>query len=82
MLALDVASEQLLTVLRTVEAVPLQGLALLERPSLLTSANREAVRDAVVELIGYTNRCAQAITNLRDLPPTPLTRLITVEWML
>lgn len=62
--------------------VELKGLALVENPSVLSSANREDVRDAVVELIAYTNRCAKAIENLRDLPPIPLMSIITVEWML
>ena len=81
MLPLDFAPGQLLSVLRSVAAVPLQGLALMERPSLLTPVHRDRVREAVVELIAYTNRCTQAVERLRDVPPTPLA-VITVEWML
>ncbi len=78
---LDFAPGQLLSVLGSVAAVPLQGLALMERPSLLTPVHRDLVREAVVELIAYTNRCTQAVERLRDVPPTPLA-VITVEWML
>ena len=72
----------LLDCLETTPVVSLQGLTLIEQPSLLTTAHRDTVRDAVVELIAYTNRCAQAIERLRDLPPRPLTCIVTVEWML
>ncbi len=72
----------LLACLETTPPISLKGLALIEHPSSLSSANREDVRDAVVELIAYTNRCAKAIENLRDLPPIPFTHIITVEWML
>lgn len=81
MLTLDFAPGQLLSVLGSVVAVPLQGLALMERPSLLTPVHRDCVREAVVELIAYTHRCTQAIESLCDVPPTPLA-VITVEWML
>ena len=77
-----IASGQLLSVLGSVAAVPLQGLALMEHPSLLTPVHRDRVREAVIELIAYTNRCTQAVERLRDVPPTPLMTVITVEWML
>lgn len=77
-----IAPGQLLSVLGSVTAVPLQGLALIERPSLLTPVHRDRVREAVIELIAYTNRCTQAVERLRDVPPTPLMTVITVEWML
>ena len=80
MLTLDFDAQKLSGILGSVEAVALQGLTLIERPSLL--ADREAVRVAVVELIAYTNSCAQAIDRLRDLPPVPLTTFVSVEWML
>jgi hypothetical protein len=72
--------ESLQACLADLPPVPLKGLALMERPSLL--ADRETVRTAVVELIAYTNGCAQAIDRLRDLPPVPLTTFVSVEWML
>ena len=80
MLTLDFDAQKLSDVLGSVEAVALQGLALMECPSPL--ADREAVRVAVIELIAYTNGCAQAIDRLRDLPPVPLTTFVSVEWML
>jgi len=80
MLTLDFDAQKLSDILGSVEAVALQGLALIECPSLL--ADREAVRVAVVELIAYTNGCAQAMDRLRDLPPVPLTTFVSVEWML
>lgn len=72
--------ESLWTCLADLSPVTLKGLALMERPSLLSDC--DTVREAVVELIAYTNCCAQAIERLRDLSPTPLTHIITVEWML
>jgi len=80
MLILDFEARKLSGILGSVEAVALQGLALIERPSRL--ADREAVRASVIELIAYTNGCAQAIDRLRNLPPVPLTTFVSVEWML
>jgi hypothetical protein len=71
---------QLMSVLRGIEAVPLQGLALIECPSLL--ADRAVVRDAVLELIAYTGNCSRAALRLADVPPVPLTTFVPVEWAL
>jgi hypothetical protein len=40
------------------------------------------LRDAVLELITYTDACARAIHRLRDVPPVPLTAFPIVEWTL
>jgi len=82
MLTLDFDAQKLSGILGSVEAVALQGLVLIERPSLLTPVHRDLVRAAVVELIAYTRCCTQAIERLRDVPPIPLMAVITVEWML
>jgi hypothetical protein len=58
--------------------VELKGLALMQQPH----PERAALREAVTELIAYTNACQQAADRLRDVPPVPLTAFTLAEWAL
>jgi hypothetical protein len=60
--------------------VQLQGLALIAAPVGL--ADREAVRDAMLELITYTQQCQRAARRLQSVPPIPLTAFGIPEWCL
>jgi hypothetical protein len=76
-------------ILAALEPVQLKGLELLQSEQrafgLLpspTAIPRETLRDAVLELIAYTDACARAIQRLCDVPPVPLTTFPIVEWIL
>jgi hypothetical protein len=89
MLQLRLDAEQLGATLAALEPVQLKGLDLLQSEQrafgLLpnpTAIPRETLRDAVLELISYTDACARAIQRLWDVPPIPLTVFPIVEWAL
>ena len=89
MLQLRLDTEQLCMTLAALEPVQLKGLALLQsgqRPlGLLSKHNeipRDTLREAVLELIAYTDACARAIQRLLDVPAVPLTAFPMVEWVL
>lgn len=88
MLQLSLDAEQLCATLAALEPVRLKGLALLQsgqRPlGLLPSQeeiSRDTLREAVLELMSYTDACAQSLHRLRDLAPVPLACPL-VEWIL
>jgi hypothetical protein len=89
MLQLRLDAEQLCSTLAALEPVQLKGLALLQsgqRPLGLLGYQpdipRETLREAVLELISYTDACARAIQRLLAVPAIPLTAFPTVEWVL
>ena len=71
---------QLMAVLDALAPAPLKGLALIGSATPVT--DRTAVREAVLELIQYTNGCARAIEQLHSLPAIALTTFVCVEWVL
>ena len=82
-------SEKLQTCIAALEPVQLKGLTLLQSEQCAfgllpnpTAIPREMLRDAVLELISYTDACARAIQRLWDVPPVPLTTFPIVEWAL
>jgi hypothetical protein len=82
-------TSKLCSTLAALEPVKLKGLDLLQSEQrsfgLLpnpTAIPRETLRDAVLELISYTDACARAIQRLCDVPPVPLTAFPIVEWSL
>ena len=88
MLKLQIDTDKLCSTLSAVEAVQLKGLTLLQSQEHFVGLlpkpadmPRDILRDAVLELIAYTDACAHAIQRLRDVPPVPLSIPI-VEWVL
>jgi hypothetical protein len=75
-----ITSSSLQTCLADLPAVQLKGLALMATPAGL--ADREAVRDAMLELITYTQQCHRAARRLQSVPPVPLTSVVVPEWCL
>lgn len=41
-------------------------------PGLFPSLPREALVEAVTEMVAYTDRCTKTVERLRGLPPIPL----------
>jgi hypothetical protein len=89
MLQLHLDTPKLCSTLAALEPVKLKGLDLLQSEQsafgLLpnpTAIPRETLRDAVLELIAYTDACARAIHRLCDVQPIPLTAFPIVEWTL
>lgn len=89
MLHLYLDTPKLCSTLAAIKPVKLKGLDLLQSEQcafglLPNSAAipRETLRDAVLELIAYTDACARAIQRLCDVPPIPLTAFPIVEWAL
>jgi hypothetical protein len=89
MLQIHLDTSKLCSTLAALEPVKLKGLDLLQSEQrsfgLLpypTAIPRETLRDAVLELIAYTDACARAIQRLWDVPPIPLTAFPIVEWAL
>ena len=64
-------------------AVQLKGLDLLGQANdlLMPAMPRETLREAVLELMAYTDACARSLHRLRDLSPVPLNCPL-VEWVL
>lgn len=89
MLEVTLDAEQLCVTLAALEPIQLKGLVLLQsgqRPlGFLPNHHeipRDVLREAVLELIAYTDACARAIQRLVAVPAVPLTAFPTVEWVL
>jgi hypothetical protein len=89
MLHIHLDTSKLCSTLAALEPVKLKGLDLLQSDQHVfgllpnpTAIPREILRDAVLELIAYTDTCARAIQRLCDVPPVPLTAFPIVEWAL
>jgi len=83
-----ISSDALRDCLAELQPVQLKGMELLQasRPTIgllpdTADIPRETLRDAVVELIAYTDGCSRAIQRLRDVPPVPI-GFPVVEWAL
>jgi hypothetical protein len=83
MIAFQMETEVLQACLADLPPVQLKGLDLLGQASelLMPAMPREALRDAVLELMAYTDACARSLHRLRDLSPVPLNCPL-VEWVL
>lgn len=70
----SISAEALRNTLAKVEPVDLLGLRLLEAHPNPTTASipREMLKEAVSELIAYTQACHDVARNLRQLKPIPL----------
>jgi hypothetical protein len=89
MLHIHIDTAKLYSTLAAVEPVQLKGLALLQseehfvgllpKPRAIPS---DILRDAMLELIAYTDACADVIQRLHDVPAVPLTAFPIVEWVL
>lgn len=89
MLQLRLDAEQLCMTLAALEPIQLKGLTLLQSGQhplgLLPNSQeipRETLREAVLELIAYTDSCARAMQRLMAVPAISLTAFPTVEWIL
>ena len=77
----------LLDCLGRIPPVELKGLELLRQFQPQTGAYfpqlpAEAIRDATIELIDYTQTCLQAVRKLQALPPIPLQAYPVLEFCL
>jgi hypothetical protein len=68
----------LLDCLAALPPIELKGLALMQQPN----PDRAALREAVTELITYTNACRQTAARLQNVPPVPLIAFTLAEWAL
>lgn len=80
-----ISLETLHDCLASVEPVDLQGMRLLKaRPSSTglfpQNVPRELIKEAVIELVQYTERCNATARRLRNLAPIPLTNLSVIEF--
>ena len=71
--------------LASVEPVELQGMRLLKACPTATglfpqNIPRATVKEAVIELVQYTERCNSTARRLRNLAPIPLTNLSLIEY--
>jgi hypothetical protein len=76
--------EHLRDCLASVEPVDLQGMGLLKaRPTtglFPTNVPREVVKEAVIELVQYTEHCQATARRLRNLSPISLTTIPIIEY--
>ena len=80
-----ISFETLHDCLASVEPVELQGMCLLKACPTATglfpqNVPRTTVKEAVIELVQYTERCNSAARRLRNLAPIPLTNLSLIEY--
>ena len=86
MFAFSHSSFHLLTeVINTVPPIDLMGMRLLKACPTATglfpqNIPRETVKEAVIELVQYTERCNSTARRLRNLAPIPLTNLSLIEY--
>ncbi|MBI5928201.1 MAG: hypothetical protein HY862_02750 [Chloroflexi bacterium] len=68
--------------LDTLAPVELLGMTLLRSSQQLfpTGLPRNTLREAVAELVAYTERCAKTVAQLMTLPPMALTAVSVVEY--
>jgi len=83
MIAFCMEMEVLRTCLADLPPVQLKGFDLLGQASdlLVPAIPREILREAVLELMAYTDACTRSLHRLRDLRPVPLAFPL-VEWVL
>lgn len=80
-----ISLETLHDCLANVSPVDLQGMRLLKaRPNSTglfpQNVPRATVKEAVIELVQYTERCNATAHRLRNLAPIPLTNLSVIEF--
>ena len=80
-----ISFETLHDCLASVEPVDLQGMRLLKACPTATglfpqNIPRATVKEAVIELVQYTERCNATARRLRNLAPIPLTNLSLIEY--
>ncbi|MCI0420774.1 MAG: hypothetical protein L0312_16365 [Acidobacteria bacterium] len=85
MLQVTITAESLRDCLAGVESVKLLGMELLNqfRPQgdlFPTGVPRSAMKEAVAEIMDYTNKCITAAGRLQNLAPIPLTRVSILEF--
>ena len=78
--------DSLCACLATITPVDLLGMRLLQahpQPAFFpTDIPREVLKEAVAEIVAYTERCTAARQRLADLAPIPLTTLSIPEFAL
>jgi hypothetical protein len=79
---LQITGEDLAACLLTLPPVELLGMTLLRSSQQLfpTGLPREVVKEAVMEMVAYTERCAATVQQLRRLGSVPLTRISILEY--
>ena len=80
-----ISLETLTECLTSVEPVNLQGMRLLKACPTATglfpqNVPRETVKEAVIELVQYTERCNATARRLRNLAPVPLLTIEQLEF--
>ena len=80
-----ISFETLHDCLTSVEPVDLQGMRLLKACPTATglfpqNVPRATVKEAVIELVQYTEHCNSTARRLRNLAPIPLTNLSLIEY--
>jgi hypothetical protein len=77
-----ITGEDLATCLMNLAPVELLGMTLLRSSQQLfpTGLPREVVKEAVTEMVAYTERCVAVVQQLRQLGPVPLTRVSILEY--
>lgn len=80
-----ISLETLQECLVSIEPVDLQGMRLLKACPTATGlfpqdVARATVKEAVIELVQYTERCNATVHRLRNLAPIPLTKLALIEY--
>ena len=83
MLAFQMDVQDLQSCLAQLPALQLKGFELLalEQAGQASSLPRETLREAVLELMVYTDACARCLQRLRALGAVPLAEPL-VEWVL
>ena len=83
MIAFCMEMEVLRTCLADLPPVQLKGFDLLGQSGNPSpqAIERETLREAVLELMAYTDACTRSLHRLRDLSPVPLAFPL-VEWVL
>jgi hypothetical protein len=80
-----ISLETLQDCLASIEPVDLQGMRLLKACPTATglfpqNVPRATIKEAVIELVQYTERCNATAHRLRNLAPIPLTNLTLIEY--
>ena len=80
-----ISLETLQDCLASIEPVDLQGMRLLKACPTATglfpqNVPRATIKEAVIELVQYTERCNAVAHRLRNLAPIPLTNLALIEY--